>query len=356
MDNFREWLSDNLRYILLILAVLAVLAGLFFGIRFLSQTYAQRTAKADFSSDSIVDSAEAASAAVESKESVSSGTESVTVTPTATATPTPTATVTPTATATPTPTAEPTPVGGTLQKDAVPEVTNLVTQYYTALQNRDPDLMRTVVNNLAQDDAYKIADADETTYTDIAAYTKNGQEADSYLVYAYYKYQDAGTYTAMPGLSQLYAKKTEDGSYKIITDAYDSAMQAYVDSVNNSDDVKNLVAQVQTEYESAQAAEEDAKAQAEAQAAAEQQAAADAQKAAEEAAAQAAYEAEHKETPAHLNGTCNVRSGPGYEYGVIYPDLPSGTAVTVIGDTGAGWIHIRTDSVEGYVGGHFVSY
>ena len=31
LDNFREWLSDNLRYILLGLAILAVLLILFFG-------------------------------------------------------------------------------------------------------------------------------------------------------------------------------------------------------------------------------------------------------------------------------------------------------------------------------------
>ena len=33
LDNFREWLSDNLRYILLGLAILAVLLLLFFGIK-----------------------------------------------------------------------------------------------------------------------------------------------------------------------------------------------------------------------------------------------------------------------------------------------------------------------------------
>ena len=36
LDNFREWLSDNLRYILLGLAILVVLVVLFFGIRALT--------------------------------------------------------------------------------------------------------------------------------------------------------------------------------------------------------------------------------------------------------------------------------------------------------------------------------
>ena len=36
MDNFREWLSDNLRYILLGLFIILALAVIFLGIRFLS--------------------------------------------------------------------------------------------------------------------------------------------------------------------------------------------------------------------------------------------------------------------------------------------------------------------------------
>ena len=36
MDNFREWLSDNLRYIMLGLGIVLVLALLFFGIHFVT--------------------------------------------------------------------------------------------------------------------------------------------------------------------------------------------------------------------------------------------------------------------------------------------------------------------------------
>ncbi|HIX29087.1 MAG TPA: SH3 domain-containing protein, partial [Candidatus Blautia stercoravium] len=37
LDNFREWLSDNLRYILLGLAILLVLVLLFFGVKALTR-------------------------------------------------------------------------------------------------------------------------------------------------------------------------------------------------------------------------------------------------------------------------------------------------------------------------------
>ena len=36
MDDFREWLSDNLRYIMLGVGIILVLVLIFFGIRFIS--------------------------------------------------------------------------------------------------------------------------------------------------------------------------------------------------------------------------------------------------------------------------------------------------------------------------------
>ena len=46
-----EWLSDNLRYILLIGAIFLVLAGLFFGVRAISSGIGKKTAEAGALSD-----------------------------------------------------------------------------------------------------------------------------------------------------------------------------------------------------------------------------------------------------------------------------------------------------------------
>ena len=39
MDDFREWLSDNLRYFMLGFGILAVVLILFFGVRFISSKF-----------------------------------------------------------------------------------------------------------------------------------------------------------------------------------------------------------------------------------------------------------------------------------------------------------------------------
>ena len=45
LDNFREWLSDNLRYILLGLAILIALVVLFFGIKAITGGFSDKKEK-----------------------------------------------------------------------------------------------------------------------------------------------------------------------------------------------------------------------------------------------------------------------------------------------------------------------
>ena len=350
---------------MLFCGIAIVLVALFFGVRAISKAYAERSGESNFSEDSVIDSAE-----VPTPEAEAEAPEV-------------------TATVTPTPVEEEGVTGGELKENAYPEVNQLITAYYAALESRDPETVRGVVDELSEEDAAKVSEASATTYSDIDVYTKDGESNGSYVVYACYNYLTEGAAVSLPGLSQLFVRENDAGDLRIVTSPLSEETQDYIDEINAGEDIKALVERVQTSYDSAVAAAETAVQEAEAaaaeqkaaeeaaaQAAAEQKAAEEAaaqaaaeqaaaeaaaqaeaeRKAAEEAAAQAAYEEEHKETPAHTLGTCNIRSGPGYEYEVVFPDLPGGSEVTVIGRTDAGWRHIRVNGIEGYVGGRFIAY
>ena len=110
MDDFREWVSDNLRYMLLGLAIIIMLVLLFFGIRFLTSVFGgsgeQKNVQEQQQEDPVV--------IVD-----------------------PETTEEPTAEPTEEPVAEPTqePVEQ-LEKNAYPEVVALIQNYYTALGRR----------------------------------------------------------------------------------------------------------------------------------------------------------------------------------------------------------------------------
>ena len=96
MNQFREWLSDNLRYILLILGVLAILLGLFFGVRAISRKVAGTNTESELPAET--ESAETAAA------------------------------LTPAVTTPPAPASD----HGTLTENADAEITDLMTKYYDA--------------------------------------------------------------------------------------------------------------------------------------------------------------------------------------------------------------------------------
>ena len=140
MDSFREWLSDNLRYICLILGILIILIGVFFGVRTLTRVISSGNGSQQVQEDSIVaGSAVTASAgnstAVQTPSSAGS---------TAVATPTQPVSESRPADVTATPTATPEVTQVPVDENAEQEVSDVINTYYAALNTKSIDAIRTV--------------------------------------------------------------------------------------------------------------------------------------------------------------------------------------------------------------------
>ena len=223
MDNFREWLSDNLRYILLGLFIILALAVIFLGIRFLSSRVGSddETAQVqqEASDDEIKEDASADAAANE---------------PTAA----PEGTVAP----------EKVP----LEKEAYPEVTTVIQTYYTALGNKDTAGIKSVVDSLDATEEAKITkDPYIEDYGDVETYTVEGPSEGTYVVFARYTYKFKDIDTAVPGLSQLYVCTDEDGKLYIATREQDQQTQEYIENTLDLQEVQELREEVEADYETA---------------------------------------------------------------------------------------------------------
>lgn len=215
MDNFREWVSDNLRYILLGLAVIVLAVALFFGIRFLTSAVGDRDADAGKNTEQNSDAGED------------------------------------TETTTPTPEPE-----NTLEENAHQDVNELVTQYYTALGNKDVETIRTLVDALDETDEAQITRAQFIeSYTDVNVYTVSGAEEGSYIVFAEYNYKLKNIDTPAPGLSQLYVKTNADGKLYIYTQDLTAEEQTMIDEAIQSESVQNLKNEVNQRVEEAKTAD-----------------------------------------------------------------------------------------------------
>lgn len=214
MDNFREWVSDNLRYILLGAGVLVVVLVLIFAVRAMTGSGESKPA----SSGNQVSSAESANQTASSDQ------------------------------------AQQTPQG-TLEKDAVPEVSELVRNYYKALGEKNIEDLKSIVKDLDPAEESKIANTKYIeSYENVEVYTEKGMEEGSYVVFASFAYKCTDVETAAPALSQLYVITDEDDKLWISAEAVsDPEIQAYVSTIMSQPEVIQLRNSVQASYDQAQA-------------------------------------------------------------------------------------------------------
>lgn len=356
MDNFREWVSDNLRYIMLICAIAIVFIGIFFGVRAITG----RMSAGNSGAENTGAGTTVTGIPAEEIESGIALAES----------------------------------GVAQTENKIPEISGLVTTYYMALNSKNVESVRAISDNLTEQDVKDI-EKSETEYSNIKSYVKQGPEKDdsSYVVYASYEYINPSLYVKHPGLSWLYVKRDDAGEYKIVVDASsDEKLTAYVNEISAEDDVKALVDEI---TEASKKADADEQAAAEAAGTAESDTK-DSEPAAESAApsaeetkqedAAAAEEAEQapaaseeteeeentdsddspsynnefpddgaSEHKAVIGATCNLRAGAGYNYKVVTV-LEQGTPITVIGEVSKGWYHVSCEAGEGYIGTRFVDF
>lgn len=302
MDNFREWLSDNLRYILLGLFIILALAVIFLGIRFLSSRVGSDDETAQMqqeaSDDEIKEDASADAAANE---------------PTAA----PEGTVAP----------EKVP----LEKEAYPEVTTVIQTYYTALGNKDTAGIKSVVDSLDATEEAKITkDPYIEDYGDVETYTVEGPSEGTYVVFARYTYKFKDIDTAVPGLSQLYVCTDEDGKLYIATREQDQQTQEYIENTLDLQEVQELREEVEADYETALESDENLR---------------DFIENIGVGTSKAASAAKGDQLT--VKSDCNVRSEPSEE-GEILGKLGEGQQVTKMGSEGD-WIEITYEEQTGYV-------
>lgn len=221
-NRFREWISDNLRYLLLGLGIVVVVAAIFFGVWFLTSSMNKN------------------------KDDGNKGNKT---------TPTPTVTQTPDEEAT-SKSEEEDGEPEVLKKDDNAEIAALMNQYYTALGGKNMDVLKSVVDNLSEEEQASIeAETNIEGYNDIASYTFNGQQEGTYVVIVSFnsKYKDIET--VAPGLSQMYVYTNADGKLVIAAEIEDEAVSTYMKDIQNQPEVKTLIEETQNAYEAARASD-----------------------------------------------------------------------------------------------------
>lgn len=269
-DKIREWISDNLRYMLLIGAILLIVAAVLLIVHLVSPkndgkssggTVTSSSAgnnvpdkKTQVKADSKADSEDSTGTSSDVSDSANDSSADASSTDTASA---------PDAEAEPT--SEPEAADDTsntentdntavsFAADNVPEVSTVLEQYYTALGARDINGLFAVTDNLTAEEQAQIeAESDVESYGDVKAYTISGPSDGTYIAFVSSRCKYLGINQTLPMLSEYYLYTKEDGSLKIMDDTdSDAAVTEAMKAALENEEVKNLIEQVQNDYQNA---------------------------------------------------------------------------------------------------------
>lgn len=269
-DKIREWISDNLRYMLLIGAILLIVAAVLLIVHLVSPKNDGKSSggtvtssstgnnvpdkKTQVKADSKADSEDSTGISSDVSDSAKDSSADASSTDTASA---------PDAEAEPT--SEPEAADDTsntentdntavsFAADNVPEVSTVLEQYYTALGARNINGLFAVTDNLTAEEQAQIeAESDVESYGDVKAYTISGPNDGTYIAFVSSRCKYLGINQTLPMLSEYYLYTTEDGSLKIMDDTdSDAVVTEAMKAALENEEVKNLIEQVQNDYQNA---------------------------------------------------------------------------------------------------------
>lgn len=269
-DKIREWISDNLRYMLLIGAILLIVAAVLLIVHLVSPKNDGKSSggtvtssstgsnvpdkKTQVKADSKADSEDSTGISSDVSDSANDSSADASSTDTASA---------PDAEAEPT--SEPEAADDTsntentdntavsFATDNVPEVSTVLEQYYTALGARNINGLFAVTDNLTAEEQAQIeAESDVESYGDVKAYTISGPSDGTYIAFVSSRCKYLGINQTLPMLSEYYLYTTEDGGLKIMDDTdSDAAVTEAMKAALENEEVKNLIEQVQNDYRNA---------------------------------------------------------------------------------------------------------
>ncbi len=145
-----------------------------------------------------------------------------------------------------------------LLENAYPEVNELITEYYAALQSKDLETVKALFDYSEDKELLRMQENSShiESYNNIVCYTKSGLEPDSYVVYACYDVKFVGFDTLVPGLTPFYVSKNAEGSFYIHDWEHDPEAAAYSNEVTAQADVTALYNRIRTGAEEKKAGDE----------------------------------------------------------------------------------------------------
>ena len=147
---------------------------------------------------------------------------------------------------TPIPSPTPTPGSNYLTLNSNTKIRKLIKDYLDAKLTCSKEAFEDIVTDTGYIDVDTLVIQTETvlSYDLLDCYTKRGYGPIDYVVYYTYNMNIATLTSPVLALDSLYVKVDDDGNYRVFLGRIDDDVQAYLESLNNDDDVKAVISRI----------------------------------------------------------------------------------------------------------------
>ena len=144
-----------------------------------------------------------------------------------------------------------------LQKDAIPQLNELVNTYFTVMKNADAQGYMNIVagDAMTEDKLLKKGEFIED-YQNVVCYTKPGMIDGTYVAFVYYEIKFHNIDTMAPSMIRLYICTNEDGGMYIYAGELDEELAGYINIISNDESLRLLQADTDQKLIDACAADE----------------------------------------------------------------------------------------------------
>lgn len=148
--------------------------------------------------------------------------------------------------------------GETLEKDAYPEINELVNAYFSAVENCDEEALSKLVASTDSISAEQLQAEKEfmESYQNIECYTVKGLIDGTYITYVAYDMKFLNVDTLAPSLIRMYICTNDAGDLYINNLDVDNEVATYMNEVNAREEVQELLQSVDTKLTEAMASDE----------------------------------------------------------------------------------------------------
>lgn len=138
-----------------------------------------------------------------------------------------------------------------VKQDEITEINTLINDYYTARVNADVGKISELTDNTQTYTEEQLKQSIVESYNNISCYVAEGQEEDTFIVFAYWEVKLVNTDTLAPGIDSFYVVRDEESGKYLIHAGMGDDVEEYISALTENSKIKAFFEETNNKFNAA---------------------------------------------------------------------------------------------------------